>query len=169
MEPRKVFRAPWSRSLQWMTGISVGILLAIPLLGLTTGPRYLLIWQLGMVVMPLAILLGSALFVIRGYELESGKLLIRRLLWTTTVDLAGLQTVSLGTHLMRGSIRVFGNGGLFSLTGRFYNRLLGMYRAFATDPDRAVALRFADRVVVITPDDPQAAARELDALALQPT
>ena len=56
---------------------------------------------------------------------------------------------------MRGSVRVFGNGGLFSITGRFWNRKLGWYRAYATDPSRAVVLRYPKRTVVITPHDPQ--------------
>lgn len=168
LEPTRVFRAPWGTALRWMTGFSVVLLLVIAVLGLTTGPRDFLIWRLGMIVMPLGVLLGAMPFMIRGYELVPGKLLVRRLGWTTTVDLAGLLTVAADPHLMRSSIRIFGNGGLFSFTGRFHNRQLGTYRAFATDPSRAVALRFADRVVVITPDDPLAMAAELDAVALQP-
>jgi hypothetical protein len=56
---------------------------------------------------------------------------------------------------MRGSIRVLANGGVFSFTGRFWNRKLGWYRAFATDPSRAVVLRYPKRTIVITPHDPQ--------------
>ncbi|MGD9599211.1 MAG: PH domain-containing protein [Steroidobacteraceae bacterium] len=57
---------------------------------------------------------------------------------------------------MRGSVRLFGNGGLFAITGWFWNRRLGRYRAFATDPDRAVLLEFARGKVLVTPHDPQA-------------
>ena len=49
----------------------------------------------------------------------------------------------------------FGNGGLFSITGRFWNRKLGRYRALATDPSRAIVLRYPKRTIVITPHDPQ--------------
>ncbi len=52
---------------------------------------------------------------------------------------------------MKGSIRTFGNGGLFCFSGRFRNRKLGSYRAFATDPKLAVVLRFPDKIVVVTP------------------
>ena len=62
---------------------------------------------------------------------------------------------------MRRSIREFANGGLFSYTGGFHNSVLGSYRAFVTDHARTVVLRFpdraaGDRVVVLSPDDPEA-------------
>ena len=56
---------------------------------------------------------------------------------------------------MSGSLRLLGNGGLFSLTGFFWNRQLKLYRVYATDPSRAVILRYPKRIVVITPHDPQ--------------
>ena len=40
------------------------------------------------------------------------------------------------------------------MTGCFWNRKLGRYRAYVTDPKRAVVLRFDDRVVVVSPDCP---------------
>ena len=51
------------------------------------------------------------------------------------------------------------HGGLgdqpFSFSGEFWNRRLGRFRALATDPQRAVVLRYSRRTVVITPHDPQ--------------
>lgn len=161
MDGRTAFKAPWSRSLKWMTGLSVGILLFIPALGLTMGPRYLLLWSLGMVVMPLAVLLIGAFFVIRGYELAAGKLLVHRLGWRSAIDLSGLTGVAIDPEAMNGSLRTFGNGGLFAFSGAFWNRRLGHYRAFATDPGRAVVLRFGPKTVVVTPDDPKAFAASL--------
>ena len=56
---------------------------------------------------------------------------------------------------LRGAVRFFGNRGLFAFTGWFWSRRLGRFRAFATDPGRAVMLRYADRKVIVTPHDPQ--------------
>jgi hypothetical protein len=56
---------------------------------------------------------------------------------------------------MRGSIRTFGNGGAFSFSGVYYNKRLGSYRAFVTDPRRAVVLRYATRKVVLSPAVPE--------------
>jgi hypothetical protein len=50
---------------------------------------------------------------------------------------------------------------VFSFTGLFRNRTLGMYRAFVTDPRRAVVLRLPRRTVVVSPADPEAFVREV--------
>jgi len=63
--------------------------------------------------------------------------------------------------VLRGSIRLFGNGGFFSFTGVFQSRKLGRYRAFVTDPARCVILRFTGRVVVVSPADPEAFIRDV--------
>ncbi|MFN7139357.1 MAG: PH domain-containing protein, partial [Limisphaerales bacterium] len=80
--------------------------------------------------------------------------LIHRLGWVTKFNLGELQSFAADPTAMDGSIRLFGNGGLFAFTGLFRNKKLGNYRAFATDPKRAVVLRLKERVIVVTPDDP---------------
>ena len=50
--------------------------------------------------------------------------------------------------------RLCGIGGLFVFCGLFWSRKLGRYRAYITDPRRAVVLRFGNKVVVVTPDEP---------------
>ncbi len=69
--------------------------------------------------------------------------------------------MTLDPDALRGSIRLFGNGGMFSFTGLFRSPKLGRYRAYVTDPARTVTLRFADRVVVVSPSDPAAFVRDL--------
>ena len=51
-------------------------------------------------------------------------------------------------------------------TGWYYNKRLGSYRAFVTDPRRAVVLRYANRRVVLSPDAPEDFVRELGAPGL---
>lgn len=103
---------------------------------------------------PIAVVLGCAAFTVRSYELEGPMLRIRRLWWTTPLDLSGLREVEHDPKAMRLSLRLWGNGGFFSVSGLFRNRTLGRYRAYVMDPKRAVVLRFADRVVVVSPDPP---------------
>jgi len=62
---------------------------------------------------------------------------------------------------MRGSIRLFGNGGLFSFSGFFRNQALGIYRAYVTDPALTVVLVFAERTLVISPVQPEAFVKRL--------
>src|SRR5437899_11707480 len=51
-----------------------------------------------------------ALFVVRSYDLDGDRLLVRRLLWLTIIDIRGLTDVWRDPSVLRGSVRVFGNG-----------------------------------------------------------
>ena len=150
------FSAPWSRSLTLATTVSVAVLLVVMLTGLLFGPRQLLLWWVAMVGVPLAVLLGALPFVVRGYILTESQIEVRRLGWSTTLPLAGLVAVTGVPEGLRGSLRLFGNGGLFAICGWFWNRRIGRFRAYATDPGRVVLLRYRDgRRVVVTPHDVQ--------------
>ena len=149
------FRAPWATCLKVMTGLSIAILLGVPVIGLTMYARHHnAVHLLVMVALPLCMLIGSAFFLIRGYVLNDDTLLIQRLGWYSKLDLTDLISAEPDSSAMAKSIRTFGNGGLFCIAGAFWNKKLGHYRAFASDPPRAVILRFPERRVVITPDNP---------------
>jgi hypothetical protein len=105
----------------------------------------------------------SALFCIRGYAVEEDALLIRRLLWTTRISLAGLQSAAVVPKAMNGSLRTCGNGGLFSFTGWYWNRSLGSYRAWVTDLPNTVVLRVGGRTLVLSPEPAEAFVRDLQA------
>ena len=133
------------------TAASVTILLVVALAGQFTGPRQLLLWRVAMVGVPVAVLLGSLPFMVRGYVLTETHIEVRRLGWSTLLPLAGLAAVTGEPEGLRGSLRLFGNGGLFGISGWFCNRRMGRFRAYATDPGRAVLLRYRDcRKVLVT-------------------
>ena len=160
---RSEFAAPWGRSVTAMSLGCTVLLVGLALFQGYTLPRGLLggwPWWLA-VLLPVTILVGGALFVIRGYVLESGRLRVRRLLWSTDLPLDSLRTAWAAPEAMSGSLRLFGNGGLFSLSGLYRNSRLGSYRAFAMDPKHAVVLEFAERRVVVTPDSPAEFLRRL--------
>jgi hypothetical protein len=152
----KQYDAPWSTSL-----IVISVLTIIVCLGASAG-----VWlsiaathpppKLGcLAFMPLALLFGTALFTIRGYSISSDSILVHRLLWQTVLPRAGLESAQVEPDAMRGSIRTFGNGGAFSFTGFYYNKRLGSYQAYVTNPRRAVVLRYANRRVVLSPATPE--------------
>jgi len=93
--------------------------------------------------------------MIRGYVLFDNTLIIERLGWQTKIDLSKLATAEVDPTAMAKSIRTFGNGGMFCFAGLFHNKTLGTYRAFATDMRKCVILRFPNRIIVVTPDEPQ--------------
>jgi Bacterial PH domain len=148
------FRAPWSASLRATTVSSV-VVIALATAALIFASLHLS--QPGLMVMialPLLLLAVAFASRVRGYTLTEGAIYVRRGVWDLRLPLAGLRSVTGDVDAMRGSLQ-FGNWGLFSLTGRWWNKKLGWYRSYATDPSRAVVLRYAQRTVVITPHDPQ--------------
>ncbi len=150
------FHASWGKPLRVLSALSLGILMLIVILGLATGPRHLWIWRVAMIGAPLFVAIAALPFMVRGYTLTGGSLVVHRLGFDTTLPLDDLRSVRGVAGDVAGAVRLFGNGGLFSITGWFWNRRLGRYRAYATDFDRAVLLEFGRRKVVVTPHDPQA-------------
>ncbi|SDZ87359.1 PH domain-containing protein [Microbulbifer marinus] len=148
------YQAPWSRQLKWITALTSVILLGIPLLLLDKAPQAESRLYTVAILLPPAIFVLSALFAIRGYRIERTALLILRFGWHTRIPLQGLTSAEADPEAMHGSIRLFGNGGLFGFTGLYRNSKLGRYRAFATDSSRAVVLHFPERTLVVTPDRP---------------
>ena len=155
MAVSQTFSAPWSVSLKFMTLFGSLLLIGIAVAGLVIGPRHLPAWSGLMVAMPLLIWFAAIPFMILGYRVMGRMLLVKRLGWHSRIGLHRLESVTADPEAMKGSLRTFGNGGLFCFAGRFWSRKLGHYRAYVTDPALAVILKFASRTVVITPDRPR--------------
>jgi hypothetical protein len=149
------FRAPWSAELRTATITYTVLLIAILVVGVFAGSQMPLAAAAAVIGIPVALLVGSIVFRVRGYVLTEEAIVVRRGGWDTRLPLAGLLSVSGDAEAMQRSVRVFGNGGLFSFAGVFWNRKLRRYRALATDPSRAVILRYPKQTIVITPHDPQ--------------
>lgn len=139
----KNFGAPWSTGLKLITlSIAVLCLVLSYLFGL-----------IGSIVAWVSFGIGAS-FMIRGYSVSGRTLFVHRLGWAKKFDLSGLTDVSHSPGAMVGSIRTFGNGGLFGYIGRFQNATLGSYKAYATDPSRSVVMYFGEGTIVVTPDRP---------------
>jgi hypothetical protein len=149
------FRAPWSKRLKVTTAIAIGVLSLLIVWGGILGAHFDLLLRAIAVGVPMLILVVPPIFSVRGYSLTQDEVLVRRLGWATRLPLVGLETVEGKADAMRRSWKLFGNAGLYCYTGLYWNRQLGFYRAYATDPSRAVILRYAHRNIVITPHDPQ--------------
>jgi hypothetical protein len=162
------FSAPWGRALKVMTVLSAALLMGIPAAGLTAAPDESALWVFGMVVMPLVILVVAPFFAVLEYRLTPGTLYIERPGWRVRLPLSKLASAAVDPEAMSRSIRTLGNGGMFCFAGLFWNRKLGAYRAFATDPKHAVVLRFSDRTVVVTPGHPEVFAETLRSGARPP-
>lgn len=159
MTSETYFKAPWSTTLKVLTLVSSAVLLGIAVFLLFLAQplppeESLQTWTpMGTAMFLLSIWVGSALFTIRGYVLTREALLVQRLFWRSVVPLQGLVRASADPKAMSRSLRLFGNGGLFSFSGLFTNPTLGRYRAYATNPAQAVVLELPSRPVVVTPDE----------------
>jgi hypothetical protein len=150
------YDAPWGTPLKIISMLTTLLCLGLSIYMIARGqmgPR----WT---AALPLAIVVGGSLFTIRGYALTPDAMRVRRLFWSTTVPLAGLQSAEIVPDAMRGSLRLCGNAGLFSFSGYYRNKSLRTYRAFVTDLHRTVVLRFASRTIVVSPADAESFARE---------
>ena len=143
----------------WTSVLSVVLVLGIGCWIVTLpGPRPVAYLPL---VLFAVLVLGTALFTIRGYTVTPEAILVHRLLWSTRLPRAGLVSAVSEPKVMNRSLRICGNGGMFSFTGWFWSKSLGRYRAYVTDLNRTVVLRWEKRTAVVSPDDPEGFVREL--------
>ena len=151
--------APWSLTVKLASAVVCALLIAIAITFGIVAPQGIRasegVFVRGFVVLaPPLVLVITLLFVVRSYQLDGAALRVQRLLWTTDVPIAGLERAWHDPRAMSRSTRIFGNGGLFGISGWFYSRALGRYRAFVTDPSRAVVMRMHSGAVVVSPGDP---------------
>jgi hypothetical protein len=158
------FKAPWGKTLRWMSLFSFVIFASACVPALLINKPEELRW---LVVLPVLILPGAALFIIRSYEIEPHALAIRRLFWTTRLSLSDLQSAVVAPDAMRRSLRLCGNGGMFSITGWYRNSALGNYRAFVTNLEKTVVLRFAANTIVVSPENPEQFVSEISQFAFR--
>lgn len=149
------FRAPWSRGLRAISSVAVVVLLVANIAGWYAWSRTGASAALIAIITPPFILMIAALSIVRGYVLTSAEIVVKRLGWVNRLPLSDLRGVNGDNEAMSNSLKLFGNAGLLSYSGFFWNRKIGRYRAFATDPSRAVVLTYAKRRILVTPDDPQ--------------
>ena len=156
MELKHNFLAPWGKTLRLMSAASALLVIAVFfILALSFSAALTLGLLCLLIAAPLLILALAALFMVRSYSIESGKLNIDRPFWKDSYPLEELESIEIDPQAMEKSLRIFGNGGMFSFTGIFLNKRLGRYRSFANDPARSVVLRFSDRTIVVSPDKPE--------------
>lgn len=88
---------------------------------------------------------------VRRYRLTAEELRVERAFHTGRFPLAGLVSVVPDREALRGARRIVGNDGLGAVAGRFRSKRLGPFRAYVSDGDHAVVLRWLDRCLVISP------------------
>ena len=148
--------APWPALLTWVSLLATVLLCAVSYAAWLAIPPHEAVHVVGTIVasLPPMIIPIALLFVVRGYEFDDTELRIERLFWHTVISLDGISQVSSDPSLLKGSLRIFGNGGLFSFTGYYRNKRIGNYRAFITDWKHSVVLMLPGGVIAVSPENP---------------
>lgn len=155
LDVERYFKASWGQYLKAITGGISALLIGISFYSLwlmLNGSNNISL--LG-ILSPLAVIALCSLFTVRGYTISGDQLIVHRLGWTNTIELSELTSATHIPGVMQGSFRTFANGGLFSFAGNFYDSNLGHYRAYATDSMNSVVLKFANKTIVVSPDEPE--------------
>ena len=168
MQEMRSFSAPWGLRVTLMTGVALVIFLGpvvtLLLAGLMENPGLALLAGSLLLVCITFLLLVARAYRIQGYVVSRDGVVVLRPGKNLSFDLAELESVEIDPKAMRWTYKAC-NGGLFSFGGKnCRNRRLGRYDAYATDPARSVVLRFPDRIVVMTPDDPHAFVEAIEAV-----
>jgi PH (Pleckstrin Homology) domain-containing protein len=160
------FAAPWDRTNRVSTAIAAVVLVAVPIVVAAVTSRAdegVARAASAIVAVAAAATLGIAWALgPKGYAVLGEKLVVERPLRPVEIPLRTIRAVGpLPDGVLRGSVKVAGSSGLFGWYGRFWNRRLGGFRAYATRRDGLVLVEAgADRFVL----SPEPADRFLEAV-----
>lgn len=109
----------------------------------------------GIILFLLATLVISYLFSVKSYLIAGNELVIRRHVNEKRISIADIAEIRLvAEEDMRGTIRTFGNGGLFGYYGKYYNRTFGSMTLYTTQRANRVFIRTkSGSKIIISPDD----------------
>jgi|GEM_PF-983517 hypothetical protein len=101
-------------------------------------------------------ILGVLFYVPLKYTLTTETLIINRLGPDKIVALNEIINVSsLDNDMIRGSLKLFANGGLGGYVGLYSNKKLGKYKAHLTRRNNLVLIELENEKYVISPDEPE--------------
>ncbi|QEC67129.1 hypothetical protein FRZ67_07430 [Panacibacter ginsenosidivorans] len=96
------------------------------------------------------------------YIVTTEEIIVRRPLSNVHIKRADIKSVELiDKNKIAGSLRTFGNGGLFGYYGNFANFSLGRMTWYATRRDKPVLVTTtANKKIILTPDEPEKFVKE---------
>lgn len=153
------FAAPWDRTNRVSTTVATVVLAAVVIAAgaFTAG---LDAAAAPVVVAVVAACAGATVglawaFGPKGYAILGDELLIERPLRAIAIPLRSIRAaVPLPDGSLKGALKVAGSGGLFGWYGRFWNRRLGSFRAYATRRDGLVLVDAGGDRFVLSPEPP---------------
>lgn len=157
------FNSPWSRFIKIISVIvTILIVGAFWFAAPISSEDESVPFQIFLYVLPFILLGGSAIFIIRGYEINGDYLEIVRVIGRKKYLISEFERAEADPEATSLSIRMMGNGGLYSFSGYFRNEKLGRYRAFVSDKANCVVLyRTSGVPIVVSPENPSEFAQQI--------
>ena len=155
------FQASLGRKVVIITGFVAVILIVVSASAIAYQPDMNRAAQFALAILPFAALGAGLLFRVWGYDLHDDHIRVRRIAFPVRLPIASLKSVEKAPDLMNRSVRTFGNGGLFGFYGAFWKPGFGKFRAYVTNPENTVALMSDEKMIALSPDQPQVFVRML--------
>jgi hypothetical protein len=151
---KTTFNAPWDAGVKIITMLASGIL-GYYILTYCHSLSHLSEFDfLIRFVLPLFLLGLGVVFMVTGYDVDSGGIVIRRLLWRRRIRREDILRVAIPSVLFSRRIGLFGIWGFCSISGLAYVRGLGFCIVAASAYEhRVVITRHHGLPIVITPSD----------------
>lgn len=152
------FAAPWDRLLVGISLVAGPLLALLPPIVMRSAILRLPPDQTGYIVWLVACgLAGPVVTALtfawapRRYRVTPRAIVIQRWVGAVVIDRHTIRRVTaLDAADLKGSLRLWGSGGLFGYYGRYWNRRLGHFRLYATQRRELVVIE-ADRTYVVSP------------------
>lgn len=155
MEENYTFRAPLGKSTIIITIFALLVLLiATVAMWMSPSPLPEKILVVSLIFL---IIVLCYLYSIKGYSIDHHSIHIYRPIGTKSYKLDQFTEIITGlSHIKKSlTLRLWGNGGLFSITGLFWNKKLGKFKAYLSDPSKCIILIGATQKIAISPDPPE--------------
>ncbi|HUI79504.1 MAG TPA: PH domain-containing protein [Bryobacteraceae bacterium] len=138
------FSVSYDRTTKIVSAIAC-VLLAIPAAT---------IHNIGVRIVSILVMLVSYAYSPRSYGFADGSIVVKRLIGSVRVPLAGLQEARPATKDdFSGCVRLWGSGGLFGYYGWFQTSKLGRCKWYVTDRSKAVVVRTGAQTILFSPDE----------------
>jgi hypothetical protein len=119
--------APSPRTLKTISALGTALLVVVGIAAYRATPAvsgFTHSFGLAIALVLPAILVGSLMFMVRGYWVDGSSLVAERLFFSTRIPLGGVRRVFADPAVCEGSVRLIGNAGLFSFTGLSQSKAL---------------------------------------------
>ncbi|MBT3983893.1 MAG: hypothetical protein HOE90_21230 [Bacteriovoracaceae bacterium] len=148
------FKARWGNALKAISIFCTLVLLSVPIIVYVAQSAQINATTTAVSLLSISALIGCIPFSVRGYRVETNELVILRTFHRDFIPIGEITSIEKIERLPKFTLRVFGNGGLFSFSGNYWSKGIGHFKAYVTNFDNLVMVTAAQKKMLISPDQP---------------